>query len=898
VKLSRRQFIQTSAVAGVAGSMLNAAAAPALSEGESLDAFSIARRHQLISTPPTPNFFEGMLLGNGDVGACAVVRPDALGVHVGKSDCWDIRVSEDIENHVLTFKEVLDLWARASEEAKKQGRPDMLHLETSIDFFREYTQTVVSSYRKPWPRPWPCGTVWIHWDPRWVQPLRQTLDPSNGLYALQLAVNDASGASRSVNVSCFVDWATGLVSVTSDGPAPFSAVNYVPDLDNTTSAPFGITESDVTPSTLPRPEIDAHAADAFAEFSCFQYFPAIGPTPELPSPSHSDRDRNFSLCGRVAGSWSIEDLAENQDRLKQTGATPPGTLGLREPPGIHLIAGAPQNFRLDLKVVTPRDMLRERLEREAAASRENAPPIAITQDYAFSSAELDTLSHARRESERLFALAIPEIHESSETNWKTFWSRSAVRFDDKELEQIWYRNQYFLACCLRPGSTAPGLFGNWSTGGIGTAWHGDYHMDYNCQQVFWGVFSSNHVEQHAPYFELCQNMMAMSEKTAKEKFELPGAYFPHSVFPVPSQINPYPVPPWGYQISETPWSLQSLWWQYLYTQDVEYLRSAYPMLRSGARFLAAFVQKGGDAKYHIIPTVSSENWGFTVDQRLNKDCILDLALTQFLLRAVVEASAVLAVDEWERAQWREIADNLAPYPKVKGPYGEVWLDVVDAPAEWIYNIPITLAPVFPGEQVGLGLRDDQLEIARRTARTIRLEGGNDVVYQPWIRARLGTLDLDWFKSQVAYCTLPDGVANDRVRQSGGRYSDSTDFDFMMRMGVWVENFVLPGVLNECMLQSYSGTLRLFPNTQNLGPARFENLRAAGAFLVSAAFDGREITQISLLSEKGKPVRLAKPWPGLLRVKKERDASRVSFTTEGDLILFATDAGERYLIERD
>jgi alpha-L-fucosidase 2 len=331
---------------------------------------------------------------------------------------------------------------------------------------------------------------------------------------------------------------------------------------------------------------------------------------------------------------------------------------------------------------------------------------------------------------------------------------------------------------------------------------------------------------------------------------------------------------------------------------VEYLRSAYPMLRSGARFLAAFVQKGGDAKYHIIPTVSSENWGFTVDQRLNKDCILDLALTQFLLRAVVEASAVLAVDEWERAQWREIADNLAPYPKVKGPYGEVWLDVVDAPAEWIYNIPITLAPVFPGEQVGLGLRDDQLEIARRTARTIRLEGGNDVVYQPWIRARLGTLDLDWFKSQVAYCTLPDGVANDRVRQSGGRYSDSTDFDFMMRMGVWVENFVLPGVLNECMLQSYSGTLRLFPNTQNLGPARFENLRAAGAFLVSAAFDGREITQISLLSEKGKPVRLAKPWPGLLRVKKERDASRVSFTTEGDLILFATDAGERYLIERD
>jgi hypothetical protein len=895
VKVSRREFIQSSAAATAAGSLLTTSATSILPDRASLDGFEIARRHQLTGTPPTPNFFEGMLLGNGDVGVCAVVRPDALGLHVGKNDSWDIRVSEDIEKYVLTFKELLDLWKRAGEEAKKQGRPDQLHLESSVDFFREYTQKVRSSYAKPWPRPWPCGTVWIHWDPRWVQPLRQSLDPSNGQYTLQLAVDQPAEASRVVIASCFVDWATGLISATTDAPAPFSAVNYVPDLDDTNAAPFGFELSQVTAATLPRPEIDACLGDGFAEFSCYQYFPALGPTPEIPSPPRSDRDRNFSLCGRVAGSWSIEGLEENQGRLKQSGATPPGTLGFREPPGIHLLARAPQTFRLDLKVVTPRDILLERLEREAVQSAEQNP-ITITQDYAFAGQELETLAHARKEVERLSALPPGAIRQGSESNWRNFWSRSAVQFEDKDLERIWYLDQYFLACCLRPGSTAPGLFANWSTGHIGTAWHGDYHMDYNCQQIWWGVFSSNHVEQHVPYFELCQNMMAMSEKYAKEKFDLPGAYFPHSVYPVPSQIVPYPVPPWGYQISETPWSLQSLWWQYLYTQDVDYLRRAYPMLRAGARFLAAYVQKGSDAKYHIIPTVSSENWGFTADYRLNKDCILDLALTQFLLSAVIEASTVLQTDDAERAQWKEVRDNLAPYPKVEGPYGEVWLDVVDAPAEWIYNIPISLAPVFPGEQVGLDVGEEQLEIARRTARTIRLEGGNDLVYQPWIRARLGRLDLDWFKSQVAYCLLPNGVANDRVRQSGGRYSDATDFDFMMRMGIWTENFALPGVLNECMLQSYSGTLRLFPNVRNLGPARFENLRAAGAFLVSAAFDGRAVTQLSLLSEKGKPVRLARPWPGALRVKKLSDSSTVAFTTEADAVSFKTEPGERYRVE--
>ena len=114
---------------------------------------------------------------------------------------------------------------------------------------------------------------------------------------------------------------------------------------------------------------------------------------------------------------------------------------------------------------------------------------------------------------------------------------------------------------------------------------------------------------------------------------------------------------------------------------------------------------------------------------------------------------MLGVDAEERDHWKEVRANLAPYPTVKGPYGEVWLDILNAPAEHIYNVPVTLAPVFPGEQVGIGRATAQLEIGR-TARTVRLEGGNDLVYQPLIRARLGVLDLDWFKREVAYRSLP------------------------------------------------------------------------------------------------------------------------------------------------
>jgi hypothetical protein len=896
MKPTRREFLQTSALIAVGETLPTSGGLAASPEPEALDGFAIARRHALIRALPGENFFEGMLLGNGDVGVCAVVRPDALGLHIGKSDSWDIRVSEDIEKYVLTFQDLLKLWNRASEEANRMGKPDMLFLESNISFFRDYTRKLESSYARPWPRPWPCGTVWIHWDPRWVQAGKQTLDPATGSYTLDLTCSGYTGGARVVKVSCFVDWMTGLVSVSTADAVPWLSVDYYPDLDNYHASPINFEGAPTTWGVLPRPEIDGRAAEAFAEFSCFQYFPAIGPTEEMPNPPRSDKDRNFALHGKIAGTWVLEGLAESQARLKEAGRSGGTFTQYGLPPGVYLTSHGEQPLRLDIKVATPRDILLERLEREAHESGNTHPWIIIPQDQVYTQAGLDTPSYARKEVERLAAINVAHIREDSQANWRKFWSRSAVELADKELERIWYQNQYWLACCLREHKVAPGLFGNWSTGRIGTAWHSDYHMDYNTQQVFWGVFSSNHVEQHLPYVELCQNLMAMSEKYAKEKFDLPGAYFPHSVYPAPSQMVPYPVPPWGYQISETPWTVQSLWWQYLYTGDVDYLRHVYPILLAAARFMAAYVKKGDDGKYHVIPTVSSENWGFTVDYRLNKDCILDLALTQFLLDATIEASSVLGQDQEERSHWQEIRESLAPYPKAKGPYGEVWLDVVDAPVEYIYNVPITLAPIFPAEQVGMGRGEEQLDVAQRTVRVVRLEGGNDLVYQPLIRARLGMLDLDWFKREVGYCSLPDKVTSDRIRQVGGRYNDSTGFDFMLPMGVWTENFALPVVLNECMMQSYTGTLRLFPNTQNLGPARFTNLRAAGAFLVSAAHDGKQVTHLAVLSEKGKTLRLVKPWAGSVKVTRIRDGHAVAVKPEGHIVAFDTEAGERYRIE--
>jgi hypothetical protein len=99
-----------------------------------------------------------------------------------------------------------------------------------------------------------------------------------------------------------------------------------------------------------------------------------------------------------------------------------------------------------------------------------------------------------------------------------------------------------------------------------------------------------------------------------------------------------------------------------------------------------------------------------------------------------------------------------------------------------------------------------------------------------------------------------------------------------------------------MLQSYTGVICLFPNAENLGPVRFEKLRAAGAFLISASHDGKSVVRLKILSEKGRTLRFVSPWAGRnVQIVRERDDRPISHTLDRDEITAKTEAGETYLI---
>jgi hypothetical protein len=115
-------------------------------------------------------------------------------------------------------------------------------------------------------------------------------------------------------------------------------------------------------------------------------------------------------------------------------------------------------------------------------------------------------------------------------------------------------------------------------------------------------------------------------------------------------------------------------------------------------------------------------------------------------------------------------------------------------------------------------------------------------------------------------------------------------------GAWTETLGMAAPLQEMLLQSYGGVLRVFPCWPAGVAANFTTLRAEGAFLVSASWKEGRVASLEIRSEKGGPCRLFAPWPEGVAV--ETAAGQTVTITEWSpgIPAFETTAGETYRVQ--
>ncbi len=525
---------------------------------------------------------------------------------------------------------------------------------------------------------------------------------------------------------------------------------------------------------------------------------------------------------------------------------------------------------------------------------------------------------ARRLLARSIGDGAPALETRHRNAWKAFWDKSWITLDDPEVERLWYLHNYLLACAARPGAVAPGLFTPWIVPDY-TAWNNAYVMDYNFQMTFAACLSSNHFELMQPYLDTIERMLPAARGFARDIYGCTGIAFPHEIYPIDMRREMHVTTA---HVCETPWAVQYFWEYYLYTMDEDFLRRrAYPVLAECADFLADFATDEGNGKYAFYPTVSPEHHGNLPGLPYNRNGAPELAFARYTLQAALEGARRLGEESPRTRLWARVLAGLPDYPRMRNQLGDVYLDCEPTTPElhfvppvpfsanarpsktpgnhgpWMtYNVPTSLLQVYPADQIDTDSPLAELLTAIRTWETGKFEGSNDPILRHVMAARLGLVTLPDFMREIRPRLLPNGSITCQMNPLFP--GEDPDYIYQYRAyGVYTENFSYPLVVNEMMLQSQRGVIKLFPTLDYYRTAEFHGLRARGGFVVSArAYRGfTEWAELEATADG--PCRVRLPWPASGVSLQDADTgAAVEWKREGEDMVFAMRRGERRRLE--
>ncbi len=454
--------------------------------------------------------------------------------------------------------------------------------------------------------------------------------------------------------------------------------------------------------------------------------------------------------------------------------------------------------------------------------------------------------------------------------WSALWRKCAtVEIGDEYLEDRNYGSHYILASCCGNRSFAPGLFA-WITNDW-PGWGSDYHANYNFEAAWWGALTSNLVELADPYDQPVMDYLPRMKAYAKRFLNVRGAYCNAGFGPKGLHVDIAATPydeglNFHGQKSNASFLALNMIMRYYLTQDLDYARRyAYPYLVEVMNFWEDYLTfeacgraQGRAGRYVSRNDCICECFFFMMlppdsvefEKAKDRNPPLSLALIRMASRAAIDMSKALGVDEQRRGKWQHILDHISDYPLTTRD-GKTMFDTSEHGATRLEDAALCVSwMIYPGNGVSLS-SDPAL-----------------------VRAGVDTLlHKELWDHSNSFCTVFAGAARvgidpDLILRQMRTVTEKNiqpNFLFNFGGGGIENNSGIPGGLNEMLLQSHEGFLRLFPCWPNDRPARFDGLRAYGAFLVSAERAGGEVKSVRITSEKGQPCTILNPWAGAVQV---------------------------------
>ena len=479
---------------------------------------------------------------------------------------------------------------------------------------------------------------------------------------------------------------------------------------------------------------------------------------------------------------------------------------------------------------------------------------------------------ARRRAETALASGFPAMLASHARWWEAYWQASSVRLPNPILERQWYLEQYKFGAAARRGAPPISLQAIWTADdGKLPPWKGDYHHDLNTQLSYWPCYSANHLEEGLSYLDWLWKTRRTAFDWTKRFFGLPGLNVPMT-----ADLNGAQIGGWRqytHSATTAAWLAHHFYLHWKYSRDRRFLvERAYPYLRDAAIFLEAFTAQRGPDGRRSFPVSSSpeindnrpEAWFETVTN-------YDLALARWLFSAAAELAAEAGRSQ-EAARWRTVLAELPEFALSER--GEL-LIAKDYPLKASHRHFSHLMAIHP-----LGLIDwSQGPASQRIIRASleQLERlGSDwwTGYSfSWL-ANLAARARDGEKAERALEIFATAFTLRNSFHVNGDQSGKGYSKFTYRPFTLEGNFAAAAGVQEMLLQSHTGVIRVFPAIPpGWADAAFTTLRAEGAFLVSALRRGGKVAELEIRAERGGRCRLESPFTGRLLELELRPGER-------------------------
>ncbi len=478
--------------------------------------------------------------------------------------------------------------------------------------------------------------------------------------------------------------------------------------------------------------------------------------------------------------------------------------------------------------------------------------------------------------------------------WDSYWGRSSVRVPNPIIERQWYLEMYKFGSAARADTPPITLQGPWTADDMKIPpWKGDYHHDLNTELSHWPAYSGNQLDGAYGFVNWLWQTRDTARAWTKRFFGLPGLNVPMT-----ADLNQEQIGGWHqytHSATTAAWLAHHFYMQWRYGMDRDFLANrAYPWLRETSVFLEAVTEKGPDGKRTLPLSSSPEINDNKLDAWFPAITNYDLAL----IRWAFEKTAELAVEVGEPDEARRWKQVLGEMPELTlDPDSKKMLVARDYPLPFSHRHFSHLMAIHP-----LGLirwengPKDQAVIKASLADLNEKGTSQWCGYSfSWL-ASLAARARDGDKAEkaleifsTAFCLRNSFHCNGD--QSGKGYSN-----FRYRPFTLEGNFAAAAGLQEMLLQSYSGTIRVFPAVPaGWKDVSFKTLRAEGAFLVSAVRRGGSTQSVEVTYEKGGLCRLENPFgeTGFEIEGVPRDA----IGRDGNDLLIKTTAGQAIRLAR-